>query len=132
MTYSLIIPGKPRTKGNSARIFKKGRRRFVMPSAAAVSAEKSARDYVAIQWTRPPLEGALQVDVSFVFALPKKKNGCEVGDPCLKKVDRGNLLKLVEDAMNGIAYKDDSQIVAGDVSKWWGVQDQTEVTITVL
>jgi len=51
------------------------------------------------------------------------------GDPCAKHVDRGNLLKLVEDAMNGLVYEDDSQICGGDVQKIWGLEEETRVTI---
>lgn len=36
-----------------------------------------------------------------------------------KKPDLDNILKIVADALNGLAYHDDSQIVHMDASKYW-------------
>jgi Holliday junction resolvase RusA-like endonuclease len=128
--FTIYIPGKPRSKGNSGRILKRGRRRFIAPSEVSVVAEASAADHARAQWHIPPLEGPVRLDVIFQFALPKKPKGREVaGDWCLRKIDRGNLLKLIEDALKGIVYADDSQVVAGDVSKIWGAEDGTFIAI---
>lgn len=135
-TYHLYIPGIPRSKGNSGRILKRGKRRFIAPSAVSVKAEKSAREHIAEQWGRIAdfsLTGPIDVRVVFLFNPPKKG---PVHSFCLRKVDRGNLLKLIEDAGNGIVWIDDSQIVSGDVAKQWTNKDfpepQTIVSITPL
>lgn len=44
--------------------------------------------------------------------VPKSWPKRRIGEQDISKPDASNILKLVEDALNGIAYKDDSQIVA--------------------
>jgi Holliday junction resolvase RusA-like endonuclease len=52
-------------------------------------------------------------------SLPKKRiEACLNGlEKPIKKPDASNVLKSVEDAMNGVVYKDDSQIVNIHVAK---------------
>ena len=132
-TWSCIVPGRPKTKGNSKRIVRMGARLRVIGSTSALKAESDARSVIAAHAPPAPLQGALRCTVVFVFAIPqgkrKGKHKIEPGAPCLLKVDRGNLLKLIEDAMNGLVYDDDSQIVSGDVSKVWGDVDETQIHV---
>lgn len=49
------------------------------------------------------------------------------------KPDVSNVIKGVEDALNGVWYKDDSQIVAyGKVGKWYSDMPRVEITMEVL
>jgi Holliday junction resolvase RusA-like endonuclease len=64
-------------------------------------------------------------------SLPKKRieaflNGLEKP---IKKPDASNVLKSVEDAMNGVVYKDDSQIVNIHVSKVYSSVSGVDVCI---
>lgn len=59
------------------------------------------------QYPYVPLEGALQIVVHFF--LPKPKS-CKRAFPTVKP-DTDNLLKAVCDALNGVIWKDDAQIV---------------------
>jgi len=43
--------------------------------------------------------------------------------------DASNILKLVEDALNGIAYEDDKQVVMPIVIKTWAPIDELVITI---
>jgi Holliday junction resolvase RusA-like endonuclease len=48
-----------------------------------------------------------------------------------KKPDMDNIIKVVADALNGIAYYDDSQIVDCRVAKVWSDEPRVEVVIEV-
>lgn len=46
----------------------------------------------------------------------------------IKKPDIDNVCKVVADALNGVAYHDDTQIVSAEISKWYG-EPRVEVWI---
>lgn len=46
-----------------------------------------------------------------------------------KKPDIDNILKLVKDALNGIVYRDDAQVVRVEAEKVFGPQALTVVTV---
>jgi len=48
------------------------------------------------------------------------------------KPDASNALKLLEDAGNGILWKDDSQIVFATVTKEYGDPERIEITVKEL
>jgi Holliday junction resolvase RusA-like endonuclease len=64
-------------------------------------------------------------------SLPKKRiEACLNGlEKPIKKPDASNVLKSVEDAMNGVVYKDDSQIVNIHVSKVYSSVSGIDVCI---
>ena len=70
-----------------------------------------------------PLETPVTLYLYIRVPIPKshskkKVEACLNGlDQPIKKPDASNILKSVEDGMNGIVYKDDSQIVNIHVSK---------------
>jgi Holliday junction resolvase RusA-like endonuclease len=81
-------------------------------------------------WPSFPLECPVAVHVTVATKRPKKpKYDFPVGRP-----DWDNYAKLVCDALNGIAYKDDSQVVKGTGDKvyaGWGKFDMPGYYITV-
>lgn len=46
-----------------------------------------------------------------------------------KKPDIDNQIKAVADALNGVAYTDDSQIVSITVNKFWSEESRAEITL---
>ncbi len=48
----------------------------------------------------------------------------------IRKVDWDNCGKIICDSLNGIAYKDDKQVVDGRVRKWWSRQPRVVVTLS--
>ncbi|MGN5479503.1 RusA family crossover junction endodeoxyribonuclease [Cupriavidus basilensis] len=68
---------------------------------------------------RPPLAGPLYVEIDIVLAIPaswpKKRQALALAGRigATKKPDASNILKAIEDGMNGVVFVDDSQIVDG-------------------
>lgn len=136
--WKCVIPGTPRQKGNSKRIVKFGARMALVGDRRSVKAQDDAR---AVAWAQRPPEllsstgapVALAVDVDFVFPIPtsrrKGKRAVKPGDPHTQRPDRGNLLKLVEDVLEAIAYADDCVVADGRVRKLWGDEGETRVTV---
>jgi len=69
-----------------------------------------------------PLKGALTVFLYLRYAVPasyskKRKEACLRGVEYPKRIDLDNVYKSITDAMNGIVYMDDSQIVEAHITK---------------
>lgn len=84
------------------------------------------------------LEGALKLTVNAFFSIPKstsKKNKEKMLQGEIrptKKPDWDNVGKIISDALNEMAYKDDCQIVDATVRKWYSDNPRVEVEITEL
>lgn len=137
------VPGRPRGKArhrSSARIVQQdGVPRAVVhqhsdPRTVAAEREIAAL-YLQATDERRPLAGPVRLTVTAVFPIPQSFRG-ELRDaclrglvPCISKPDRDNIEKLVCDALNGLAWVDDSQIVDGPVVKRYGSPPRLEVTV---
>ena len=69
-----------------------------------------------------PLKGSLSVFLYLRYAVPesytkKRKEACLLGLEFPKRIDLDNVYKSITDAMNGIVYVDDSQIVEAHIKK---------------
>lgn len=70
----------------------------------------------------PCFEGAVMVVIEAVFSIPKswtraKKAEAAAGKLAPGKPDVDNILKVVLDGLNGIAYKDDKQVTMTQCKK---------------
>jgi Holliday junction resolvase RusA-like endonuclease len=86
-----------------------------------------AEEMKAMGWER--VEGGLVVKIDFALQRPKslpKKVTYHT-----KRPDLDNLAKAIKDAMTGIVYRDDSQIVSMTVSKHYG-KPKTSIVIVPL
>lgn len=68
--------------------------------------------------------GAIAVRIDVHGKLPKRE---KIPSPNLVKPDVDNIAKAVLDALNGIAYDDDSQVVELTVKKWNRTSRETEL-----
>lgn len=126
----LLIPGQPCAKGRP-RLGKFG----TYTPAKTVNAETLIKELYIIGNYGKQLEGQLQMTVKAYFEIPKSKSNkvkCDMRSGQIRHTNRpdaDNLLKLVADALNGLAYKDDSQIVSVTVEKWYADYPRVEVEI---
>ena len=78
----------------------------------------------------------LEIEIEAYYSIPKsasKKKRAAMLDGTVrptKKPDADNVLKAVADSLNGIAYRDDSQIVRAVVDKFYDAAPRLIVTIT--
>ena len=77
-----------------------------------------------------PVEGPLAMTLSFELLRPKSAPK-RVQYPT-HKPDLSNLLKAIEDALTGVVYRDDSQIVSLTVTKRFGLAPGVEVRVEAL
>ena len=83
-------------------------------------------------------DSALWAAMRFYFPRPKShfnsKGQLKPTAPAFitKKPDALKLARAVEDAMTGIVYRDDSQIVSENISKHYGEPARCEITIQTL
>ena len=80
-----------------------------------------------------PGRGPVSVVIDAVFVRPKyhkTKKGLKVSAPELPRQDVDNVAKAVLDALNGIAWVDDTQVQRLVVEKSYGTEGRTTVRIS--
>lgn len=133
-TQHFMIPGEPKGKMRPRASFHGGHGR-VHDAPEQVSNENwvkvCARD-AGIGLMDSAVAATIVVTVVAPKSLTKAKRAAIDGDHVLpaKKPDLDNVAKLVLDALNGIAYKDDAQVVDLRVSRRYGPAAQVEVWLT--
>lgn len=128
---NLVIPGKPMGK-QRPRVLKNG---ISYTPKETVNYETYIKTIYATECGQEPLQGALQMKITAYFPIPKsaskvKKKAMERGDiRPTKRPDSDNIIKIVADALNGLAYKDDSQIVSCTLDKYYSEVPRVQVQI---
>ena len=79
-----------------------------------------------------PLTLKLEIYQQIPNSVSKKKRELMIGKKILptKKPDCSNILKCIEDGLNGIAYHDESQIVKSYAVKYCSEYPEVKVTIS--
>jgi Holliday junction resolvase RusA-like endonuclease len=126
-----IVPSEPCGKGRPR--FSRG--------GHAYTPEKTARAENLVMLTateamrgRLPTERPVRVEIEAFFTMPRsmsiRKRTSMAEAPCMKKPDMDNIAKLVLDAMNGVVYADDSQVVCMELVKRWSIIPGTRVRVS--
>ena len=129
----LIVPGEPVAQGR-ARITTIGRHPRVFDPKKSAEYKSYVR-HLANTIKGRPLEGPLVMKCDFYKGVPKswsEKKRQQALAGLIKPIGRpdcSNYLKGVEDALNGIAYLDDSQIVLVHVTKQYSLEPRAEIRI---
>jgi len=137
-TYTAVVLGDPVAQGRP-RFSRQGG--FVKAYDPAKSRDyKSYVRLIAAQ-NAPvtPVEGAIEFSLRIYRAIPKgmpkyKREAAKAWAlRPVTKPDVSNVLKGVEDALKGVWYKDDSQIVGyGVLGKWYDERPRIEIMMREL
>lgn len=138
MKYDEIIlnlAGEPKGKARPRFSRKSGR---AYTPAETVSYEGALRVLAQqVMAGRPPLEGPVSVDITAYFSIPlswskKKRALAETGGVHpTKKPDWDNIAKL-SDALNGVVWRDDTQVIVGRIIKIFNHIPMLHIKVTPL
>lgn len=125
-----VVPGDPVAKG---------RPRFTRAGHAYTPDKTTSHERriqaVAREHFPSPLPGALRLEVISFHAIPQSLRKAEKAAALLgsrrpaTRPDADNICKLVADALNGLAYADDNQIVELEARKFYGLEPRTVVRL---
>lgn len=134
MAVKFTILGEPKGKGRPRFIPKTGR--AITPKDTAVYENLVRMEYMAqCKEFRFPDNAMLDMRILAYYGIPKsmtKKNRELVSQRILrptKKPDMDNVVKVIADSLNGVAYRDDTQIVDCQIRKFYSEKPRVEVTI---
>lgn len=131
--YSLTIPGDPVAKARP-RVGKYG----TFTPQKTKNYETLVKELYFTKYGQTLMEGELKIDLKAFFSIPKstsKKKRAEMQDGRIrptKKPDIDNIIKSVTDALNGVAYVDDSQVVEIVAHKHYSDVPRVEIHISNL
>lgn len=112
-TFSLETPRaetKDRPRFGKGKVYKTPR-----TEAAEDQIKWAARSVFGMRYA--DFDGGVEICVYSYHCLPEKKPAYCIGRADYRKPDIDNTLKLVMDALNGIAYKDDSHVTKATAIK---------------
>ena len=131
---SFVIPGSPVPQGRP-RAGRNGRK-IVMYDPKESKDYKEYVSLIARQYApKIQLEGALSVRIKIYREIPKsttKKDRALISEGIkrpITKPDTDNYVKSVLDALNGIIFKDDSQVTDLYASKFYSDNPRVEVHV---
>lgn len=119
MTIIFTIPGQPQGKGRAKVSTRGGFARAYTPEKTAAYENLIKLSY----GSNPKLEGYIAVTILAYYAIPKSFSKAKTAQALSGKIrpttkpDVDNIAKVVCDALNKIAYDDDSQIISLVVMK---------------
>lgn len=111
----LIVPGKAQAKGRP-KFVRRGRFVQTYTDKKTLTAESQIKKRFKSLNNRPKIakDTPVSIEVNFEMPIPvslsKKKQEAINLKPTLSKPDLDNLVKLILDALNKVAYKDDALI----------------------
>ena len=132
--YRVTIPGHARGKQRARVTVRGGYGRAYTPKET-LNAEAWVRQCCQDQVGSPCLDGPLSLRIVVWLGVPPswpKKKQASALDGGLRptgKPDLDNVAKLLADALNGILWRDDSQIVALQVEKHYGAAPSTAIAV---
>ena len=137
MEVTFEVAGNPKGKGRP-RFARRGNFISTYTPKETVAYEKLVRDSYLDQVGEVMLDGAIEMDITAYFPIPKstskrKAELMRTGKVYhTKRPDIDNACKAVMDSIIGVAYKDDSQVCVLRAEKLYGDPARVEVTLKEL
>ena len=133
---NFIVEGKPQGKARARTFYDKraGKMRSITPEQT-----RSYEDL--IRWSYRAAGGeyyadkTLQVDIQAFYPIPQSYSKAKKNDALnanlrpTTKPDCDNIIKVVLDALNGVAYYDDKQVVCVSCNKHYGETGYIKIQI---
>ncbi len=133
MIYEFEVPGK---------IVGKGRPRLntytgsVYTPTRTKDYETLVEQYFLLKYPKfKTLEGRINISMIAYFSIPKTTKKSEIEQMLdnkispTKKPDIDNIIKIILDAMNKFAFKDDIQITKLEIEKKYGLEEKMQIII---
>jgi len=141
MTRTFTIFGKVKGKQSARTFWLKDK--FGNPIKPVTTSHPDTRTYesliqeayLAVHRREAPFDCALELRLRIFLAVPKswskkKRELCLTGGAYPTKTpDNSNVLKAVEDSLNGVAFIDDKQIVDHHITKRYGEVEKMIIEI---
>lgn len=139
MEFQFVVPGIPIAQPRQRHRVVCGHAQNYTPAKHPVNKFKAdTQKAVAKVYQGPPLEGPLFMEIDFVLPRPGRltwKTRPMPREPHTSKPDRDNLMKSLQDALNGFLYVDDSQLCDGPIRKLIAAGNEephTRVTVRMI
>ena len=133
MKYEFEVPGAIKGKGRPRVNSYTG---IVYTPTTTKDYEYLVEQYFLLKYPKfKSLEGRVSVNIKATFSIPKSTKKQDVEKMLensispTKKPDIDNIVKIILDAMNKFAFKDDTQITKLSVEKVYGNEEKVEVII---
>ena len=138
MSITFFVPGLPQPGGSKRAFYikKLGRAVITDANAKAKPWKATVAAYAREQYAGQPLDGPLKVTMIFTMPRPKYhfgKHGRKANAPIYHTVkpDSTKLLRSTEDALTGILWRDDSQVMPA-VTKVYGDLPGVQISVEPL
>lgn len=134
---SFTVQGKPTGKARPRVVMQNGHARAYTPQATADYEERVRLEYQA-QCGNAYFERGVPLMVQIVAYMPIPQSASQKQRERMlrgslqpvKKPDWDNIGKIICDALNGVAWHDDAQIVRATVSKLYGLEEGVQVCVS--
>ena len=133
MVYEFEVPGKIIGKGRPRVNSYTG---IVYTPTKTKDYEYLIEEYFLLKYPKfKPIESRIKVTIKACLSIPKNTRKSEKEEMLnniispTKKPDIDNIVKIVLDAMNKFAFKDDNQITKLEVEKIYGEEEKLKIII---
>jgi Holliday junction resolvase RusA-like endonuclease len=135
-----FVPGEPKPGGSKRAVTNKRTGRIMVIDACKMSADwkRSVALFCSVEYRDEPVAGPVECEVTFYRARPKSHYGTGRNEQQLKesapryptgKPDVLKLMRSTEDALTGIIWLDDAQIVTETIRKRYGSSPGARIVV---